>query len=90
MGRPGLFQDKTSLEAIAASRCPWGSGSLVFSEGLLDHLLAPCFIQCGLFRQTGVEKLVSTLVRGRCRYAYHLWILLMIEPWHRIFLDGTR
>jgi len=63
---------------------------MVRSKGLLNHLFSPRFIQCSLFRQTGVEKLVSTLIRGSRDHASHLWILLMLEPWHRVFLDGTR
>lgn len=64
----------------------WFRGEL--REFLVDHLLSPRFAQRGLFRQAAVEELVSAHLHDRADYAHHLWILLMLELWHRAFLDG--
>ena len=63
----------------------WFRGEL--KEFLLDHLLSSRFAQRGLFSKTAVEELVSTHIQGRADYAHHLWILLMLELWHRAFID---
>jgi asparagine synthase (glutamine-hydrolysing) len=55
---------------------------------LADHLLSRRFVSRGLFRQDKVEDLVSAHCSGRADYAHHLWVLLMLELWHRTFIDA--
>jgi len=57
-------------------------------EFLEDHLLSSRFAQRGLFRQATVEGMIRDHVQGYADYAHHLWILLMLELWHRTFIDN--
>jgi len=56
---------------------------------LSDHLLStPRFLDRGLFQSSGVEHLLSAHRTGQVNYGYHLWLLVVLEIWCRLFLDG--
>lgn len=52
---------------------------------LLDHLGSSHAARAGLLRQQGIDRLVSAHLSGARDYAHHLWVLLMLELWHRAF-----
>ncbi|HOX37871.1 MAG TPA: asparagine synthase (glutamine-hydrolyzing) [Candidatus Brocadiia bacterium] len=41
----------------------------------------------GYFRRETIERLMTEHVQGRADHGYKLWALLMLEMWHRTFLD---
>jgi asparagine synthase (glutamine-hydrolysing) len=58
-------------------------------RGLLqDLLLHPRAVGRGLFDEAVVRQLVSSHVAGVARHDERLWLLLNLELWHRIFVDG--
>jgi asparagine synthase (glutamine-hydrolysing) len=52
-----------------------------------DHLLSARCAERGLFRPDIVARMVRDHQDGRADYAHHLWTLLMLELWHREFVD---
>jgi len=42
----------------------------------------------GYFNMDNLAKLVDDHTEGRADYGYCLWALLMLELWHRVFIDG--
>jgi asparagine synthase (glutamine-hydrolysing) len=58
-------------------------------RGMLESLvLHPRALARGLFDEAGVRQLVSSHVAGAARHDERLWLLLNLELWHRIFVDG--
>jgi asparagine synthase (glutamine-hydrolysing) len=57
-------------------------------EMAYDVLLSASSVGRGYFRRDIVERLLDEHVRGRRRWHYQLWNLLVLESWHRMFLDG--
>jgi asparagine synthase (glutamine-hydrolysing) len=55
---------------------------------LRDVLHSPQALGRGYFRDDEVRRLVDTHVSGRRNYEKQLWILLLLELWHRMFVDG--
>jgi asparagine synthase (glutamine-hydrolysing) len=53
-----------------------------------DILLTPRATQRGYFRPQIVAKLLDAHCRGEANYAEYLWDLLILELWHRTFIDG--
>jgi len=53
-----------------------------------DVLLAPRAMQRGYFQPHTVANLLDAHCRGESNHAEHLWDLLMLELWHRTFIDG--
>lgn len=53
-----------------------------------DTLLAPRCLGRGYFRPETVERLLDEHTRGRANWHYLLWTLLMLELWHRTYIDG--
>lgn len=53
-----------------------------------DTLLAPRCLGRGYFRAEAVRRMLDEHVRGVRRWHHQLWSLLMLELWHRDFLDG--
>ena len=64
----------------------WLRGEL--RDFLNDHLLSSRFATRGLFQADAVARLVAAHQSGRADYAHHLWVLLMLELWHRTFVDA--
>ena len=56
-------------------------------EMAYDVLLAPRAVQRGYFRPREVAKLLDAHCRGEADHAKHLWDLLVLELWHRTFID---
>ena len=63
----------------------WFRGQL--SEFLRDILLSHRAEQRGYFRRGAVEALIDAHISGRSDHQYQLWNLLMLELWHRVFVD---
>jgi len=53
-----------------------------------DVLLAPRATQRGYFQPHTIATLLDAHCRGESNHAEHLWDLLMLELWHRTFIDG--
>jgi asparagine synthase (glutamine-hydrolysing) len=64
----------------------WLRGSL--RELMEDVLFSTAALQRGYFHQTVVRRLVDEHVSGQRNRQYQLWNLLMLEVWHRTFVDS--
>jgi asparagine synthase (glutamine-hydrolysing) len=53
-----------------------------------DVLLAPRALQRGYFQPQALAKLLDSHCTGEADQAKYLWDLLMLELWHRTFIDG--
>jgi asparagine synthase (glutamine-hydrolysing) len=53
-----------------------------------ETLLAPRALGRGYFRPEAVRRLLDEHVRGVAGWHYPLWTLLMLELWHRTYIDG--
>jgi asparagine synthase (glutamine-hydrolysing) len=56
---------------------------------LRDTLLAPDARRRGYFNEAEVARLIEAHIAGRRNYEKQLWILLMLELWHLMFVDRT-
>ncbi len=65
----------------------WFRGEL--AGYLRDVLLDPQTLGRGYFRPEGVQRLVDDHVAGRWDHSYRLWSLLVLELWHRAYLDPS-
>jgi asparagine synthase (glutamine-hydrolysing) len=57
-------------------------------EFLQDHLRPATAARAGLLSQPAVDRLVDAHLAGRADYAHHLWVVLMLELWHRTFMTA--
>lgn len=57
-------------------------------EMVYDTLLSDTAAQRGYFRQTFVKQMLYEHVLGQWNWQNHIWNLLMLELWHRKFIDG--
>jgi asparagine synthase (glutamine-hydrolysing) len=64
----------------------WFRGEL--REMVHDVLLSPQSLQRGYFQQSAVANMVEQHSIGVGDYAENLWDLLILELWHRTFIDG--
>jgi asparagine synthase (glutamine-hydrolysing) len=55
-----------------------------------DTLLARSAVERGYFRKSTVKRLLEQHMSGQCNWQFHIWNLLMLELWHRHFIDGAR
>jgi len=53
-----------------------------------DLLLSPRAVQRGYFRPAAVERLLDEHIHGREDHGEELWDLLVLEVWHRTFIDA--
>jgi asparagine synthase (glutamine-hydrolysing) len=53
-----------------------------------DTLLGPRGLGRGYFRCGTVQRLLDEHVGGKANWHYLLWTLLMLELWHRTYVDG--
>ena len=63
----------------------WLRGSL--KELLLDTVLSDRARARGYFKPEAVKEMVDTHLAGSNRFQYQLWDLLLLERWHRMFID---
>jgi asparagine synthase (glutamine-hydrolysing) len=63
----------------------WFRGPL--RDLLRDALLSPRSLERGYFREPGVRRLVDEHLERRADNSFQLWNLLMLELWHREFID---
>jgi len=52
-------------------------------------LLSNESLERGYFNKEGVTRLLDEHRHGREDHGYRLWALLMLELWHRMFIDKT-
>jgi len=52
-----------------------------------DTLLNPQSLGRGYFRPEAINRLLDEHVRGVGKWHYQLWTLLVLELWHRTFID---
>jgi len=57
-------------------------------DQLVDILLGTTARQRGYFRPTRVEAMVRTHLAGDNLYQHQLWDMLMLELWHRVYIDS--
>ncbi len=65
----------------------WFRGEL--AAYLSDVLLDPRTLGRGYFRPEVVRRLVDDHVAGQWDHSYRLWSLLVLELWHRTYLDSA-
>jgi asparagine synthase (glutamine-hydrolysing) len=53
-----------------------------------DILLGKRAAERGYFRQETIKNMLDDHVTGRWNWQNHIWNLLMLELWHRMFIDG--
>jgi asparagine synthase (glutamine-hydrolysing) len=63
----------------------WLRGSL--KELLLDTVLSRSATERGYFQPAAVRRMVDAHMSGSDDYKYVLWDLLLLERWHRKFID---
>ncbi len=66
----------------------WLRGPL--REVVHDVLLGPRMRQRGYFRMDAVERLVADHQTSRRNAQYQVWNLLILELWHRAYIDAAR
>ncbi len=84
----GLLPDETLSRRKMGFGVPishWFRGEL--NEFLSDTILSDNALGRGYFMPDVVRRLVDQHARGRRDYAPQLWTLLMLELWHREFID---
>jgi asparagine synthase (glutamine-hydrolysing) len=64
----------------------WFRGPL--RDLLRDALLSPRSLERGYFREPEVRRLVDEHLERRADHSFQLWNLMMLELWHREFLEG--
>jgi len=52
-----------------------------------DVLLSDSAMQRGYFRKDAVKRILDQHTSGQWNWQYHIWNLLMLELWHRMFID---
>jgi len=66
----------------------WLRGDL--KEVLVDEVLSDRALARGYFRPEAVREMVEAHMAGSDRFQYLLWDLLLLERWHRAFIDPPR
>lgn len=53
-----------------------------------DHLNGSSLGKAGLLRQAAVDRILEEHRSGKTDRAHHIWVLLMLELWHRTFMTA--
>jgi len=64
----------------------WFRGEL--KNYLRDVVLSPAALKRGYFNPDNLRSFIDDHIEGRANHGYRLWALLMLELWHRVFIDG--
>jgi len=56
-------------------------------EMAYDTLLSDRAVQRGYFKKEAVKKILDEHTSGKWNWHNHIWNLLMLELWHRMFID---
>jgi asparagine synthase (glutamine-hydrolysing) len=72
-------------QGFAIPAADWFRGDL--RAYATDVLLGPKALSRGYFREGAVRRLLDEHLRRADDHAYRLWALLVLELWHRIFVD---
>ncbi len=54
---------------------------------ITDILLSECSLKRGYFRKEQIIRIVNEHISGVADHTGRLWVLLMLELWHRIYID---
>lgn len=65
----------------------WFRGPL--KNFLRETLLSPEAKQRNYFKMTEIERLIDEHQNNLCDHGYKLWALLMLELWHRVYIDRS-
>ena len=58
-------------------------------SGFLRHIAKSSgFVEAGLFEPRFISDLTEEHISGRRDHNYRIWVLLNLEIWHRLFLEG--
>jgi len=57
-------------------------------EMAYEVLLSDRAVRRGYFKKQAIEKILYEHVSGKWNWQYHIWNLLMLELWHREFIDA--
>ena len=85
----GLIPDKIlkrKKTGFGVPLCKWFRSEL--KDYISDILLSRQSLERGYFRPDGVRALLSEHVSGKVDHSPRLWTLLMLELWHREFIDA--
>jgi asparagine synthase (glutamine-hydrolysing) len=56
---------------------------------LVEHRLHDSrLVAAGIFRPEPIERLLNQHMDGRVDHSYRLWLLLGLEIWHEIYIEG--
>lgn len=58
-------------------------------EMAYDTLLSDRAMQRGYFKKEAVRKILDEHISGKWNWQNHIWNLLMLELWHRMFIDKS-
>ena len=80
----GIFSRKKTGFGVPISK--WLRNDL---KGYIqDILLSPQSLKRGYFMQKAIRRLLNEHISGKIDNSYKLWTLLMLELWHREFIDA--
>ncbi|MBU0576934.1 asparagine synthase (glutamine-hydrolyzing), partial [Patescibacteria group bacterium] len=63
----------------------WFRGELKEMAG--DHLFSSSFQNRGYFKKEAIERLLEEHQKGRANHGKRIWALLILELWHKRFID---
>jgi asparagine synthase (glutamine-hydrolysing) len=72
-------------QGFAIPAADWFRGDL--RAYATDLLLGPRALRRGYFREAALRRLMDEHLARAADHAYRLWALVMLELWHRIFVD---
>src|SRR5581483_6476499 len=87
LGIPGSVLNRPKT-GFAMPLAHWWRKEL--KDDLLQILLEPRTLQRGYFRPHAVRQLVAEHLSGRRSRPTDIWLLLVLELWHRNFLEARR
>ena len=64
---------------------PVGASDLI--KAVEETLLAPHSLSRGIYRESGLRRLVADTTRGHADHSYLLQVLLILELWQQQFHD---